>query len=122
MRRRCTNPTERDRERYAGVECDGRWSDFRNFYADMGDCPGGMTLDRIRGVRGYQPGNCRLATRAGQNRNTSRNRWVTLNGVSMVLKDAARLIGVSGTAIYQAMKRRGISAQEAVNAAQAKRR
>ncbi len=39
-----------------------RWNTFLNFLFDMGDCPTGLTLDRINGDKDYEPGNCRWAT------------------------------------------------------------
>lgn len=73
MRQRCLNPRNREYPDYGGrgiTICD-RWRDsFLNFYADVGDCPEGCSLDRIDNARGYEPGNVRWATLTTQNRNT----------------------------------------------------
>jgi hypothetical protein len=66
------DPTHKDFKYYGGkgvIVCE-RWrNSFRAFLADMGERPPGTTIERKDGARGYEPGNCRWATRAEQMRN-----------------------------------------------------
>ena len=98
IKRRCFNPKFSAYPRYggSGVTLAPEWMDFARFYKDLGPRPGrGYSIDRIDGARGYEPGNCRWATYAEQNRNTSRTVWVTYSGKRMALVDAAMEAGIS---------------------------
>jgi hypothetical protein len=76
MLQRCTNPKINRFMHYGGrgiTVCD-RWHQFENFFADMGERPPGLTLDRIDNDGNYEPSNCRWATVSEQNSNQQRHR------------------------------------------------
>lgn len=73
---RCTRPSHAAYHKYGaqGVTVCERWKkSFISFLRDLGERPAGKTLDRIKNSRGYEPGNCRWATRSEQEFN-KRNR------------------------------------------------
>lgn len=96
MRGRCDRPSNQRYKRYGGrgITYDKRWRKFENFLIDMGECPPGLTLDRIDNNGNYCKDNCRWATHAEQNRNHSRNRLITFNGETKTMADWADSLGM----------------------------
>ncbi|MCK5604208.1 hypothetical protein KAR91_20135 [Candidatus Pacearchaeota archaeon] len=75
MRARCNNPKAINFKYYGGrgiTICD-RWrNSFKDFLADMGERPAGMTIDRRDPDGNYEPSNCRWSTQSIQSKNRSR--------------------------------------------------
>lgn len=98
MMQRCYKPTYSEYSRYGakGIAVHEDWHGFANFLNDMGERPSkAHTLDRIDNARGYEPGNCRWATMAEQNRNQRRNRRVMFRGEMTCLADVATAVGLA---------------------------
>lgn len=117
MRRRCLNPSCAAYGDYGGrgiTVCD-RWSSFENFYADMGDPPPGLTLDRIDNDGPYSPENCRWATRQEQRLNQRCMRLIEHDGLSLSIADWAQRAGLSRSTLRDRL-RRGIPLNQAIAA------
>ncbi len=116
MHIRCYNPKNVVYRYYGGrgvTVCD-RWHSFEEFLADMGERPSrGHSIDRIDGNLGYEPGNCRWATRREQALNTSRVNLVEYNGAVMSLSELESVTGVSRHALRNRL-RAGLAPEEAV--------
>jgi lambda repressor-like predicted transcriptional regulator len=114
---RCFNPNVPKYARYGGrgiTMCPEWRASFAAFLADMGECPPGLTLDRIDNNGNYRPGNCRWATRHEQQRNKRNNRFVELDGVRMAAAGAAERLGLRQDTLRNRL-RAGWSDVEAVN-------
>ena len=103
MRDRCNNPKCRHFHRYGGrgIRICDRWESFVNFLADMGERPAGKNLDRIDGLKGYSPQNCRWATPKEQRFNSSVVKVVTRGGLSLCLTDWAKKLGLNTGGIQE---------------------
>lgn len=107
MKKRCLNPKAHGYKNYGGrgINVCERWLTFDNFYADMGERPAGMTLDRWPDTNGnYEPGNCRWATKLEQCNNTRYNKLLTVSGETKTIANLARATGLSPARINNRMR------------------
>jgi hypothetical protein len=96
----------RHRRDYLGIKVCDRWLSFENFLADMGPRPPNKTIDRFPDNKGnYEPGNCRWATPAEQQRNTRRTVMMTYAGITLCKEDWAKYIGISINGLHKRLKR-----------------
>lgn len=104
---RCKNKKLKQYDDYGGrgiTVCE-RWLSFENFYADMGDRPSGMMLERVDNDGNYEPSNCRWATREEQNRNRRNNSYIEYQGKRIQVTECARILGISKSAFLMRVKR-----------------
>lgn len=107
MIQRCSNPNFSEYNRYGArgiTVCDHWRNSFEAFLKDMGNCPLGRSLERIKNDQNYEPGNCKWATPAEQARNRRSNRRLTCHGRTQLLVDWADELGVSAQAIINRLK------------------
>lgn len=102
---RCEIKSATGYDRYGakGVKVCDRWKNFENFLADMGEPPAGMSIDRIDGALGYEPENCRWATRQQQNENRKSVRWIEFDGKRMNVAQWARHLGINKSTLLEAL-------------------
>lgn len=96
MIQRCQNPNNGGYHRYGGrgITVCSRWNDFRAFLLDMGEKPKGLTLERKDNDKGYEPENCKWATREEQCVNKRTTRFVSVDGEKMCVTKAASVVGM----------------------------
>jgi hypothetical protein len=99
MHQRCNSPRGSDVTYYAGVKVCERWDGpqgFPNFLADMGKRPSPQhSIDREDGTKGYEPTNCRWATKKEQSQNRRNVIWLTHNGKTQCVADWAAELNLS---------------------------
>ena len=106
MRKRCLLPSHKNYGRYGGrgiTICD-RWNSFDNFFADMGEKPKGLTIERIDVNGNYYPENCKWASRKEQNKNRNSNVKITFNGITKIVSEWADELGISKFCIRYRLK------------------
>jgi hypothetical protein len=107
MRSRCEAPNDKDWKYYGGrgiAVCE-RWRSFDAFFEDMGPRPPGMTLERVDNDKGYEPGNCKWATRDEQMTNRSNTVRVAHGGRAVTASEIVRETGLQrNTVLYRIKK------------------
>jgi hypothetical protein len=111
IKQRCYNPKN---DRYTdwggrGIKVCRRWlgkNGFINFMADMGPKPSkNHSIDRIDNDGNYTSSNCKWSTRKEQASNTSKNRWLSHNGTTMILTDWAKSLKCQESGIQYFLKK-----------------
>ena len=98
---RCGRKSDRDYKNYGarGIKVCDRWHSFENFYADMGDPPIGMSIERIDNDGNYEPHNCKWATKLEQCRNRRVNHVISAFGQEMCMSAWAEELNISRATI-----------------------
>lgn len=109
MRRRCRCPSSRKEHRNykgRGVTVCKRWDrSFLAFLEDMGERPGGTSLDRIDVDGNYEKSNCRWATVQEQARNKRTNVMLSHDGVTLCVAEWAERVGIAANTLYARIRR-----------------
>lgn len=97
-----------------GIKVCETWSDsFEAFLSDMGECPAGMSLDRIDNNGNYEPSNCRWATIDQQNENRDCTRFIEFRGERMLFLTACSRFKIHPATLQHRLAR-GMTAEEAL--------
>lgn len=92
--KRCTNPNHKNFDRYSQLGIAPEFLVFSAFYAQLGECPEGWTIDRVDNEKGYFPGNVRWADWTTQARNRDDVHSITHNGETRCLVEWEVLLGI----------------------------
>lgn len=104
-RRKCQNDVIKKRYRDRGIKVCEEFHDFLKFLAHIGPKPTPThTLDRIDNNRGYEIGNVRWISQAEQNRNTSANHLVNIEGVTKCISQWIRDLNLSNTTVMRRIR------------------
>lgn len=106
MHVRCENPRSKKYKNYGmrGVKVCPEWAEFAQFLADMGECPEGLTLDRVDVNGPYCKENCVWETPKNQARNRTNTVRVTYKGESKPLTEWCDLLGLKRGTIYNRLR------------------
>lgn len=104
MKGRCYNPKNQKFPIYGarGIIVCVQWKDsFETFYADMGQKPSpSHSIDRKDNDGDYTPDNCHWATKKQQARNTSRNVYITIDGVEKCAAEWIEFFNLTRNDVY----------------------
>jgi hypothetical protein len=99
---RCSNPNSSAFKYYGGrgITVCGRWRQFTEFFADMGERPPGMSIERIDNDKGYSPENCTWATPTEQAANRRCTVFLEHDGIRKPLTEWAKELDVSANTLH----------------------
>ena len=106
MKERCNRPSCDSFKYYGarGISVCKRWMKFHNFYEDMGDCPTGMSIERMNSNDNYRPENCKWATSSEQAITKRNAKLIEHNGEILTVCQLARRLGIHHSTFIDALK------------------
>lgn len=119
MMDRCYKAQRADYKNYGGrgIAVCGRWHQFENFIADMGEKPfPKATIERKDNNGNYCPENCAWATRTVQTRNKRNTRIVTFEGKECPLAELAERFDIPVRNLRERLDRYGWTLLRALTA------
>ncbi|MGL5078572.1 MAG: hypothetical protein ACRDBG_22465 [Waterburya sp.] len=117
MLSRCNNSNNKKYYRYGarGIKVCERWKEYKNFLADMGECPEKHSIERINNNGNYEPENCKWATAKEQMNNMSSNRLLTWHGESKTVQQWSEITKIKSATIRARIDRGGWSIEKALS-------
>lgn len=96
MMERCYSVTHMHYDKYGGrgIKVCRRWHDVRNFIADMGERPEGLSLERKNTNKNYTPKNCSWETAKVQANNRRNNVLIKFEGEKLTSSQWADRFGI----------------------------
>lgn len=118
MMQRCYDNNSHAYQRYGGrgIEVCDKWKSFDGFYADMGEKPDGMSLERINNDGNYSPDNVVWASDKAQANNRRSNVVLEYQGRKQTMQQWADESGVKIGTIW-ARLHRGWTVERAISEA-----
>lgn len=120
MRARCLNSRNASFPHYGarGISICEQWvDDYDQFFADMGEAPAGLTLDRKDNELGYSPENCQWVNVRDQLNNQRRNVSVTHLGRTLTIGQWATELGVGYDTLWRRFRRGNMTPAKALTKA-----
>ena len=110
IKARCYNVTNNHYQYYGGrgiAMCNEWRDDFMSFYnwSMANGYNDTLTIDRIDVNGNYEPNNCRWVTTKQQNRNTRRNRYFTINGVTKCIGEWCEIYNINYDTVWSRLRR-----------------
>lgn len=107
MLTRCRNTKHKQYPDYGGrgIKVCKEWEQFENFFADMGEKPNGLSLDRIDNDGDYNKLNCRWSDIKTQIRNRRVSPKYEFNGEFKSLAELAENHNISWRRVYERIRK-----------------